>query len=346
MFKIEEILHKEELTKEEIIFLLSLEDESDMEKLFERANTVRSLYCGEEVHLRGIIEISNHCEQDCLYCGLRNENYKLQRYRMDFDEIIKTAERIYLSGIKTVVLQSGEDRLLTKNCVTRVIKRIKEDFDLAITLSFGEREFDNYAEWKIAGADRYLLKHETANAEKYPIYHLGQRLEERLENLRFLKSIGFQIGTGNIIGLPKQTIEDIADDILLCKELNADMVSFSPFIPSPETPYRNQRNANINFIFKTIAVARIVLKDVHMPATTALAALIKNGYEKGLMIGANVIMPNFTPLQYHEKYKIYPKERLIKNYQNSLHDIKESILKLGRGISNTKGNSLKKLQTK
>ena len=345
MFKIETILHKEELTKEEIIFLLSLEDESDMEKLFERANTIRSLYCGKEVHLRAIIEISNHCEQDCLYCGLRNENSKLQRYRMDIDEVIKTAERIYLSGIKTVVLQSGEDRLLTKKCVIRIIKEIKENYDLAITLSFGEREFDNYAEWKIAGADRYLLKHETANAGKYPIYHLGQRLEERLEHLRFLKSIGFQIGTGNIIGLPRQTIEDIGDDILLCKELEADMVSFSPFIPSPETPYRNQRSTNINLAFKTIAVARIVLKDVHMPATTALAALIQNGYEKGLMIGANVIMPNFTPLHYYEKYKIYPKERLIKNYQNSLHDIKESISKLGRGISNTKGDSLKKLQT-
>ena len=142
--------------------------------------------------------------------------------------------------------------------------------------------------------------------------------------------------------MPRQTFEDIVDDILLCRDLDADMVSFSPFIPSEETPYRNQRKADIYLVLKTIAVARIVLKDVHMPATTALAALLKNGYEKGLMIGANVIMPNFTPLHYHERYKIYPKE-LLKNYNNSLHGIKSSILKLGRNISNSAGNSLKKL---
>ena len=148
MFTLEAILHKEELTKEEIIFLLSLESEHDMDLLFERANTMRSLYCGDEVHLRGIIELSNNCEQDCLYCGLRNENNNLQRYRMSFDEILETAERIYLCGIKTVVLQSGEDKLLTAKFITKIIKEIKNNFNLSITLSLGERDFDNYVDWK------------------------------------------------------------------------------------------------------------------------------------------------------------------------------------------------------
>ncbi len=343
MLKLNRILHKEELTKDEIFFLLSLKNERDLDLLFHTANSIRAMHCGEEVHLRGIIEISNNCEQDCLYCGLRNSNQKLQRYRMTSLEIMETAENIYLSGIKTVVLQSGEDQLLTKSFISKIIKEIKNNFGLALTLSFGERQFDDYLEWKKAGADRYLLKHETANAKKYSIYHLGQKLNERLNHLKFLKSIGFQIGSGNIIGLPHQTIEDIADDILLCKKLNADMVSFSPFIPSPDTPYRNQQIADVNLTLKTIATARISLKNVHMPATTAFAVLINKGYEKGLMIGANVIMPNFTALKFYESYEIYPKDVLIKNYHNSLYDIKESILKLGRSFSNAVGDSLKQI---
>jgi len=279
-----EILHKEELTKEEIIFLLKQKNKSDQQKLFDRADEVRSIYCGDEVHLRGIIEFSNYCEQDCIYCGLRASNHKLTRYRMTPEKVIETAHVISNLGIYTIVLQSGEDNYYNTDRIAYMIYQIKQNTEAAITLSLGERGYDEYRTWKIAGADRYLLKHETASPSLYSIYHKKQKLEDRLSHLRFLKTIGYQIGSGNIIGLPNQTMEDIADDILLCKEFDLDMAAFGPFIPSPNTPYRNKTVGDVDLTLRTMAVARIVLKKVHIPATTALATLDDDGRIKALML--------------------------------------------------------------
>lgn len=334
------ILNKKELTKEDIVYLLSLNDEQDIQLLFQFADEVRKQFCGDDVHLRGIIEFSNFCEADCVYCGLRRSNSALERYRMSIEEIISTAQKIYSAGIRTIVLQSGEDSHYTKDDITKIIKSIKQKCDVAITLSLGERTFEQYDEWKQAGADRYLLKHETANSKLYSALHSKQKLEERLNHIRYLKSIGFQAGSGNIIGLPKQTIEDIADDILLCKELDCDMCSFSPFIPSPETPFRDIPPAELSLTLKTMAVARIVLKNVHIPATTALSTLSPQGRKLGLQVGANVIMPNFTPDEYKDKYRIYANKKTYDPI-NYVKELKELISSMGRRVAEDKGHSLK-----
>jgi len=340
--KLRSLLTGDNLKKEDIIFLLSLEDPLEVKLLYRKADKIREEYCGDEVHLRGIIEFSNNCEQDCLYCGLRISNLSLDRYRMSSDEILATAEHIYKAGMKTIVLQSGEDFEYNHSLITKVIKSIKSKLDVAITLSLGERDFGDYDEWKKAGADRYLLKHETANPELYEKIHQKQPLEERVQHLRYLKSIGFQTGSGNIIGLPGQSLEDISDDILLCKEFDCDMVSISPFISSPDTPFKNVPNANLDLTLKAMAVSRIVLKDVHIPATTALGTLDEFGREKGLQVGANVIMPNYTPNPYRQNYKIYPDKKCIGDDPLACGScLTLMIQSLGRKVGTTKGHSLK-----
>jgi len=341
------ILNKTELSKEEIVFLLLLTNEKEIQKLFLKAQEVRKEFCGSEIHLRGIIEFSNYCEQDCLYCGLRISNFELQRYCMSKEEILKIAEQIANAGIKTIVLQSGEDFEYGCDFISDLIKTIKNNFDVAITLSLGERGYYEYDEWQKAGADRYLLKHETANKNLYSKLHNKQKLEERLLHLRYLKAIGFQTGSGNIIGLPGQTLEDIADDILLCKELDCDMASFSPFISSEHSPFKNFDTADLKLSLKTIAAARIVLKDVHIPVTTALGVLDKNGRKLGLEAGANVIMPIFTPEIYRKFYEIYSgRESYKSNHPDSLEEIKMIITSTGGKISTGKGDSLKRFLQK
>ena len=334
------ILCKPNLTKDEIVYLLSLSDTEEIARLYLRADEVRKEFCGNDVHLRGIIEFSNYCEQDCLYCGLRNGNDNLDRYRMTGVEILETAKKISSAGIKTIVLQSGEDNFYTKDSITNLILSIKENSDVAITLSIGERGRDEYDEWRRAGADRYLLKHETANERLYSAIHNKQSLQERLAHLKYLKQIGFQAGSGNLIGLPNQTLDDIADDILLCKEYDCDMCSFSPFIPSPDTPFNKVSQADLDITLKTMAVARIVLKGVHIPATTALSTLTEEGRKLGLTVGANVIMPNFTPDEYKDKYKIYANKKTY-NPIKYVEEIRVMIGQMGRKIGTDQGHSLK-----
>ncbi|MEW6654414.1 MAG: [FeFe] hydrogenase H-cluster radical SAM maturase HydE [Bacteroidota bacterium] len=337
-----ELLHKEDLTRSEIIFLLNLKNNDDLKLLYARADQVRSKYCGDEVHLRGIIDISNFCEQNCVYCGLRQDNHSLPRFRMTPEEVIETARVITNLGIFTIVIQSGEDAHFDSDIISYIIYQIRQKSNAAITLSLGERTFDEYRAWKIAGADRYLLKHETANPKLYETYHFKQQLSERIEHLKFLKSIGYQIGSGNLIGLPLQTVEDLADDILLCKSLDLDMAAFGPFIPSPQTPYHSKNIGEAELTLKVTAVARIVLKKVHIPATTALDTIDPLGREKGLTAGANVVMPDLTPFPYREQYKIYPGKRgSTDDPLVSTDRLKKRIEALGRKISYKRGDSLK-----
>jgi biotin synthase len=213
---------------------------------------------------------------------------------------------------------------------------------VAITLSLGERKFNEYISWRKAGADRYLLKHETANPKIYSKLHQKQKLFERIDHILFLKSIGFQIGSGNIIGLPKQKLEDIADDLLLCEKLECDMASFSPFIPASDTPFKNVEKASMELTLKTMAIARLVLKNTHIPATTALGVLDETGRIKGLQAGANVVMPNYTPHPYRENYKIYDGKFCISEstiaYGSCLRVMIES---LGRKVAVDRGDSIK-----
>lgn len=309
---ISSILCKEKLNFNNLVSLLSTQDENDIELIFSHAREVRKKYCGEKIYLRGIIEFSNYCKQNCLYCGLRKSNKVIQRYRMTEKEILSSCDEIYHSGIRTIVLQSGEDDFYTREIISSIISKIKFNYpDCAITLSVGERDFSDYSEWYEAGADRYLLKHETANDELYSLIHNKQKLSARIVHLIKLKEIGYQIGSGNIIGLPYQTIEDIAEDILLCDMLDIDMASFSPFIPSENTPLKSVNAADLLLTLKTMAVARIYLKNVHIPATTALATLKHNGRELGLHAGANIVMPSFTPHPYRTNYAIYNGKKCI-----------------------------------
>ncbi len=294
-----------DITKKEIVRLLELEAPEEVEELFRRADGVRRERMGEEVHLRGIIEISNHCERRCAYCGIRAGS-GVNRYRMTPGEIVKRALLVARLPVKTIVLQSGVDRGLTAEMVADIVRRIKAEADAAITLSLGERDDETYRLWREAGADRYLLKHETANPVLFAKLKPDSSFAERLGRLKALKRAGFQAGSGNMIGLPGQTLEDIAGDILLCRELDVDMAAFGPFIPAEGTPLAGAATGSAALSLKAIAAARILLPDAHIPANTALATVDPAAQIRALSCGANVVMPNFTPARYRSRYRIYP----------------------------------------
>ncbi|MDZ7765548.1 MAG: radical SAM protein [Melioribacteraceae bacterium] len=332
--KLQNILFKEDLNREDVIYLLEIDDQRSVEKIFQRADQVRKDCCGEEVHLRGVIEISNYCQQNCLYCALREENFSLPRYRMEPDEIIETAKKIARSGIYTIVLQSGEDSTIDVDILSYIIYSIKNSVDVAITLSFGERGFDEYRAWKIAGADRYLLKHETCNEKLYSIYRDKKFLIDRIQHLKYLKRLGYQIGSGNIIGLPLQTTKDIADDILLLREMAADIVDINQFIPYPFTPYQNQKPGNYLLTLKSLAVSRIVLKNTHIHNLNIIKKEENIKQNESLSCGANVILTDFTPSKYNRNNQLKPGPVFSKS-------LKTSVESLGRNISFSKGDTLK-----
>lgn len=308
------------------------------EELFQEAEEVCKRYIGEQVYIRGIIEFSNYCFRDCLYCGLRRSNKRIKRYRMREEEIVSLAEKIILCGIKTVVLQSGDDMGFSAETLSRIISKIKKRHpEVAITLCVGERDFEDYKAFKDAGADRYLLKQETSNPSLYARLHPGQSLKRRLEILEYLKRIGYQIGAGNIVGLPGQRIEDLADDLLLLQALEVDMAGIGPFIPQQDTPLANFAPPGLDLTLRVLALARIITKNAHLPATTALATLDpQRGQILGLRIGANVLMPDFTPEGYRERYTIYDNKRRV-----DLEEAKKVVRKARKKFSTDRGDSLK-----
>jgi biotin synthase len=339
------LLSKENLSKDEIVTLLGLTSEDDRAALFKRADEVRARYLGDEVHLRGIIEIGNECDRHCLYCGLRRPNTGLIRYRMSCDEIIENAIAIAALPVHTIVLQSGEAQTHAPEELAYVIREIRKKTDAALTLSFGEWEADDYRSWFEAGADRYLLKHETMNRDLFRRLKPDSDLDNRIGCLRTLKDIGFQVGTGNMVGLPGQTLEDIADDIMFCRELEADMSTFGPFIASPFTPLSDEKNGSVELSLNTIAVARLVLHDTHIPANTAIATLDPRGRERALCCGANVVMPNFTPSAYRIHYQIYPHRKCITDEPLVCNGcIRGMITGLGRTVSDGRGDTRKQVQ--
>ncbi|MCK4860256.1 MAG: [FeFe] hydrogenase H-cluster radical SAM maturase HydE [Candidatus Omnitrophica bacterium] len=312
--------------------------EKNCKELFKEANGIRKAFCGDEVHIRGIIEFSNYCLHSCLYCGLRQQNKKIPRFRMSPDEIIKLANETIQCGVKTIVLQSGDDFEFSERIVSEIISKIKKkNPDIAITLSIGERPLDDYKAFKDAGADRYLLKHETANPMLYEKLHPGQTLKRRLQILDYLKDLGYQIGAGNIVGLPGQSLEDLADDVLLLKELDVDMAGIGPFIPQKDTPLSNFPSGSLELTLKVLALTRILTENAHLPATTALATLApEKGQLLGFRAGANVIMPDFTPECYRKNYVIYDNKVRV-----NLEKAKEIIFKVQRVVSQNRGDSLK-----
>lgn len=332
-----------ELSKEDVLVLLEgSEDEQNREALFRAAAAVRERYLGDEVHLRGIIEFSNHCVNLCHYCGLRAANTTLKRYRMSRDEIVAAAEKARSLGIPTIVLQSGEDPAFSAEEVALLVRLIKERTGGAITLSVGERPPGDYQLWREAGADRYLLKHETADPRLFARLRPGKTLQERLGCLCHLRKLGYQVGSGNMVGLPGQTLETLAEDIMLLKELDVEMAGIGPFIPHPGTPLAGARPGSPELTLRVLAVARLVLPLAHLPATTALATADPRGRLKALSCGANVIMPNVGPERYRQFYEIYPgKAGVAATPEESVRLAKETIALAGARVARGPGHSPK-----
>lgn len=315
----------EKLSKKDIISLLELQN---ADELFHLADEVRKQHCGDTVHIRAILEFSNYCRCNCAYCGLFAGNKELKRYRMTPDEIVKTAIETDKAGYKTIVLQSGEDLWYTKEMIGDIVRKIKEKTSLKITLSVGERPIDHYEYWKECGADRYLIKHETADKLLYNKYH-SSSFENRLECQKNLYDLGYELGSGFMVGLPGQTVETLAEDILHLEELKVRMAGIGPYICHDKTALKGNPDGDAFMTLKALAVARIVLKDVNLPSTTALN--IKGGLKDALNCGANVIMQKVTPDNLRDLYDIYPgRESRAVDFKTQLDDLKENLKKIGR----------------
>ena len=291
------------LDRQHIVNLLS--DEEQQKDLFKKADNVRKQYVGDEVHLRGLIEFSNICRNNCLYCGIRCGNSKVVRYHMSEDELIDTARKAANIGFKTIVMQSGEDMYYTKERMCRIIEAIKK-FDVAITLSIGERTYDEYKAFREAGADRYLMRIETTDKDLYHKLDPQMSWQHRYECLMMIKELGYELGSGIMVGLPGQPIESIADDLLFLKKIGIDMVGIGPFIPHPQTPLANEDGGTLDLALRTMAVMRLMMPDINIPATTAMESLHPKGRIMALQAGANVVMPNVTEGEYRKLYELYP----------------------------------------
>ncbi|MEN6327785.1 MAG: [FeFe] hydrogenase H-cluster radical SAM maturase HydE [Syntrophomonas sp.] len=338
--------HRADLTKTDIVRLLSIENPAQMQRLFDLADLIRKENVGDEVHLRGLVEFSNYCRKGCYYCGLRRSNAFLDRYRMEIDEILDTVDLAQALGYKTVVLQSGEDNYYTLDRLVYLVKQIKQRTKLAITLSIGELPRHYYEELFETGADRYLLRFETSNPDLYTRLHPDSRFEHRLTVLKWLKEIGYEVGSGVMIGLPGQTLEDLAGDILSFKKLDLDMIGVGPYISHPNTPLNGEPNGTVEMTLKVVALSRIVTKDTNIPATTALATLKpEDGREMALEAGANVLMPNVTPIKYRAMYELYPDKVCIGEGSNQCwHCTQLRIAGIGRELGRDSGVSPHKNQ--
>lgn len=335
---IDKIYETSEATIDEITAILA---SKETDYLFSVADHTRKEYCKDKIHLRGIIEFSNYCRCECLYCGIRCHNRSLQRYRMELDEIVETAKAAYEIGYKTIILQSGEDLWYTREKISSLIRRIKALGDVAITLSLGERDYEDYKQWKQDGADRYLLKHETADEDLYNRLHPHSSFKKRLQCLRWLKKLGYQPGSGFMIGLPGQNLTTIAKDILLLKELDVDMAGIGPFLPHPATPLGENHAGSGLLTLKALAVARILLKRTHLPATTALEVQNRNNRENAFYTGANVIMRKVQAAKYRRLYEIYPKPPVAeKDLMQERAEIESYIQKIGRQIADDRGDAI------
>ena len=323
--------------REQIIEILK--DDTKNEWLFSLADKTRKENVGDTVHLRGLIEFSNICKCSCKYCGLRSYNKKIERYRQSKEEIISLCKNAVQLGYKTIVLQSGEDDYYTKERMTEIIKEIKK-LDVALTLSLGEKSFEEYKAYKDAGADRYLIRIETTDRNLYQKMHPNMDFDNRIRCLKDIKKLGYEVGTGCLVGLPEQTIESLADDILFFKEIEADMVGIGPFIPHPETPLKDADNGNFTLALKVMALVRILLPDINIPATTAMETLNPNGRILALQSGANVVMPNVTSEKFRAKYEIYPNKICINESPDKCRKCIEAKIKsIGRTIGTSYGFS-------
>ena len=296
-----------ELTEEEFVLLLKGRTKKLEEYAAKKARTIADSIYGKDIYIRGLIEFTNYCKNDCYYCGIQRSNKNALRYRLTEEEILQCCAEGYQLGFRTFVLQGGEDPYFTDERVVELVKKIKKEYpDCALTLSIGEKPYESYEKFYKAGADRYLLRHETADLEHYGKLHPEEMSQKnRMECLRNLKQIGFQTGCGFMVGSPFQTVESIAKDFVFIHQLKPDMVGIGPFIPHKDTRFAKEQEGTLEDTLFYLSLIRIMEKNVLLPATTALATIHPRGRELGILAGANVVMPNLSPKSVREKYALY-----------------------------------------
>lgn len=304
---IEQLQENQVLSREEYTFLIENCTQKDRELLADKAREVRESYYGKDVYIRGLIEFTNYCKNNCYYCGIRCENSHAKRYRLTKEEILECVEEGYLLGFRTFVLQGGEDFSYTTENIGELVSTIKKRHaDCAVTLSVGERDREVYQYWYDCGADRYLLRHETATKEHYEKLHPESlSFEHRLECLETLKDIGYQVGAGFMVGSPYQTAMHLAEDMLFLKKLDPHMVGIGPFIAQKDSPFATYASGTLEQTLLMLSLLRLTLPKVLLPSTTALGTIHPEGREFGILAGANVVMPNLSPLSVREKYQLY-----------------------------------------
>lgn len=296
-----------DLTDEELVALLEDESPETSAFLAEKAREVREAVYGKDVYTRGLVEFSNICKNNCKYCGIRRDNKNAERYRLTEEQIFECADMGYELGFRTIVLQGGEDPYFTDERLVPIIREIKRRHpDVAVTLSIGERAKESYQRLFEAGADRYLLRHETADQAHYESLHPAEMsFEHRMNCLRELKEIGYQVGAGMMIGSPGQTTANLVKDLRFLQDLKPEMVGIGPFIPHHDTEYADKEAGSVEMTLKLLSIIRLMLPEVLLPATTALGTLDPRGREKGILAGANVVMPNLSPSDVRGKYLLY-----------------------------------------
>lgn len=331
------------LYREEFACLTSAEPSVLNAVASDMARDIARRMFGKRIFLRGLIEVSSFCKNDCLYCGLRASNKEAQRYRLSREEILERCAAGYELGLRTFVLQGGEDMALTDEWVTDVVRDIKRQFaGVAVTLSLGEKSKESYRKLRDAGADRYLLRHETYDAEHYAKLHpQTMSRDARVACLHTLKRLGFQTGAGMMVGSPGQTPVTLAEDLMFLQELRPEMIGIGPFIPAHGTPFEHEPSGSVERTLSLISIVRIMFPKANIPATTALATLDAEGREKGIMAGANVLMPNISPKEQRAKYSIYDnKANTGLESIEGLEDLKKRLAAIGYTIDWGRGDCL------
>lgn len=329
---IDKLYEKHTLGVDEYEFLLENRSPDSARYITEKAVEIRESIYGKKVFIRGLIEISNICKNDCFYCGIRKSNASCSRYRLSPDEIIECCKNGYSLGFRTFVLQGGEDGFFTDDILCGIVAKIKKLFpDCAVTLSLGERSFESYEKLKSAGADRYLLRHEAVNGKLYSELHPdNMSLENRLSCLDNLRKTGYQVGCGFMVGAPYQTNRHIAEDLKYIENFKPDMCGIGPFIPHKDTPFREYNGGSVELTCFLLSVIRLIHPPILLPSTTALGTISPDGREKGLLSGANVVMPNLSPQGAREKYELY-NNKLNTGAENAYHlnELREKISSIG-----------------
>lgn len=295
------------LTEKQWKQLFASYTKEDVQYVMNLAKSIAVARFGKRIYFRGIIEFSNICKNDCYYCGIRKSNHSCSRYRLTLEDILTCCAEGYENGFRTFVLQGGEDGWFTDERMIEIIRAIKEQYpDCAVTLSLGERGYESYKKLKEAGADRYLLRHETADEAHYQRLHPDyQKLEVRMQCLKDLKTLGYQTGCGIMVGSPGQTPKTLAKDMKFMEEFQPEMIGVGPFIPHKDTPFKNENKGSVELTLLILALCRIMLPDVLLPATTALGTADSDGRKQGVLAGCNVVMPNLSPLSVRKKYMLY-----------------------------------------